>query len=298
MDTTTGSVPAAPGTGHKNIELPGVSLHILESGTGTPLLLLHGVPQDSSSFKALIPTFARTHRVIAPDLRGFGQSSMPTNGYSLEVQIADLINLLDALDMPRTRIIGHDLGALFAILLCLKHPERVISLVTLSIPHPFLRFNIRFLPLFRAAWFEPVLATPGLATLLMGRGNQPLARFMFSHYAQDSYSWNPQIIEYYLELLRRPGRASALGSVVRSAVLPTFIKIMSGAYLTQRLSTPTLVAVGEEDSTVPFSLLEGFESHADAMELLSIPGASHFALDEQPELVLAAAQEFFAKAGH
>src|SRR4051794_26846757 len=121
MDINTGSAPAASGIGHKYIDLPGVRLHVAEAGAGTPLLLLHGVPQDASVFNGMIPALAQGHRVIALDLRGFGQSTAPATGYSMDSQVADLVGVLDALDIKRARIIAHDLGALYAFMLCLRH---------------------------------------------------------------------------------------------------------------------------------------------------------------------------------
>jgi pimeloyl-ACP methyl ester carboxylesterase len=298
MDINSGSAPATSGIGHRFIDLPGVRLHVAEAGTGTPLLLLHGVPQDATVFTGMIPALAQNHRVIAVDLRGCGQSSAPAGGYSLDSQLADLLGLLDALDIKQTRIIAHDLGALYAFMLCLRHPERVRSLVSLAIPHPFLRFNLRFLPVFKDAWFEPLLATPGMATLLMGRGRQPMARLMFRNYVLDPGIWDPELLEYYLAKLREPGRAAAIGAIYRQSVFPTFIKLLRGSYLDQRLTTPTLLAVGDQDKAVPERLLGGYESHADEMELLRIPGAAHFVLDEQPGKVVSAALEFFAREGH
>lgn len=298
MDINKGSAPATPGIGHGFIELPDVRLHVAEAGTGTPLLLLHGVPQDAGAWNGMIPALAEGHRVMAPDLRGFGRSSMPGTGYGLDAQVEDLVGLLDALGVERTRIIAHDLGALYAMMLCLSHPERVRSLVSLSIPHPFLRFNRKFLPLFKDAWFDPVLAIPGMAGLLMGRGHQVLARYMFEHYVHDPGTWDREQLERYLAQLREPGRARALGAVYRQCVVPTFIKLMRGGYLGQRLTTPTLLAIGEHDDAVPASLLEGHEPYTDALELARIPGAAHFVVDEQPGAVLAAAREFFARPGH
>ncbi|GAA1868628.1 alpha/beta hydrolase [Paeniglutamicibacter psychrophenolicus] len=298
MDINTGSAPAASGIGHIYIDLPGVRLHIAEAGAGTPLLLLHGVPQDASVFNGMIPALAEGHRVIALDTRGFGQSSMPATGYALDTQVADLVGLLDALGVDKTRILAHDLGAVYAMMLCLAHPERVHSLVSLSIPHLFLRFNLAFLPLFKNAWFDPVLAIPGMARLLMGSGRQVLARYMFNHFVHDPGCLDPEQVEAYLARLREPGRAAALGALYRQCVMPTFIKLMRGGYLDQRLTVPTLLAVGEHDEAMSASLLEGYEPYADALELVRIPGAAHFVVDEQPGAVLAMAREFFARPGH
>lgn len=204
----------------------------------------------------------------------------------------------DALGVDKTRILAHDLGAVYAMMLGLEDPERVHSLVALSIPHPFLRFSLRFLPVFKNAWSDPLLAVPGMASLLMGRGDQALARYMFRHFVHDPGIWDQGQVEGYLARLREPGRATALGALYRQCVMPIFIKLIRGGYLDQRLRVPTLLAIGEHDEAMSESMLAGYEPYADALELARIPGAAHYVVDEQPAAVLAMAREFFARPGH
>src|SRR5580704_19148375 len=99
------------------IEVNGVSLHVEDYGNGTPVLLLHGWPDSAYVWRNQIPFLARHgFRTIAPDMRGFGQSSRPAEAaeYALSKSVGDVIGLLDALELDSAHLVGHDWGAAVA----------------------------------------------------------------------------------------------------------------------------------------------------------------------------------------
>jgi len=118
----------------------GVSLNVRSTGSGPPVLLLHGFPDSAALWDEVAPYLvAAGHRVIAPDLRGFGESDAPegTRHYRLEAIVADLVALLDdACPGTRINVIGHDWGAVAAWCLALSHPERVSASVAIEVGHP------------------------------------------------------------------------------------------------------------------------------------------------------------------
>jgi pimeloyl-ACP methyl ester carboxylesterase len=121
------------------IEVNGVSLHVEDQGSGTPVLLLHGWPDSAWLWRGQIP-FLVGHgsRVIAPDLRGFGRSSRPDEvaAYALTEAVADVTGVLDALGVEAAHVVGHDWGAAVAWLTAILQPRRVRKLVALSVGHP------------------------------------------------------------------------------------------------------------------------------------------------------------------
>ena len=119
-----------PGFNRRRVELPGITLSVLEGGTGPALFLLHGYPQNALCWSRVAPDFAQTHRVIIPDLRGYGQSDAPPDddshtAYSKRRMAADIVSLMDALGHELADILGHDRGARAAYRLALDHPSRV-----------------------------------------------------------------------------------------------------------------------------------------------------------------------------
>src|SRR5262245_66516972 len=95
-------------------EANGVKLHYLVAGRGDPVILLHGYAQTSHMWRPLIPELAKTHLVIAPDLRGFGDSAKPEGGYDKKTLAADVHALAQSLGIKKAGIAGHDTGLMVA----------------------------------------------------------------------------------------------------------------------------------------------------------------------------------------
>lgn len=92
----------------------GVELHYLVAGQGDPVILLHGFAQTSHMWLPLIPELAKTHLVIAPDLRGFGFSSKPEGGYDKKTMAEDIHALVVGLGLQQVGVAGHDIGLMVA----------------------------------------------------------------------------------------------------------------------------------------------------------------------------------------
>ena len=118
-----------------------IELYVVEDGPadGPPVLLLHGFPDSSDLWRRQIPALAGAgHRVIAPDLRGFGRSSKPepVDAYALPLIVGDVVALLDALGVERTAVVAHDWGAAVGWGMAALTPDRVERLAALSVGHP------------------------------------------------------------------------------------------------------------------------------------------------------------------
>jgi pimeloyl-ACP methyl ester carboxylesterase len=153
-------LPVVPGVHveHRHVALPdGTRLHVAVAGAGPPLVLVHGWPQHWWAWRRMLPELARGRRVLCPDLRGLGWSDAPPGVYAKEDWAADLLALLDALDLARVDLAGHDWGGLVVLLAALRAPERVRSVAALSILHPWPR----------PTGFPP---QPGRSRLERGRG--------------------------------------------------------------------------------------------------------------------------------
>jgi pimeloyl-ACP methyl ester carboxylesterase len=121
------------------ISIGDLTFNVAEAGSGSPVILLHGWPDSWHLWRAQMIALARTgHRVIAPDLRGFGQSAAPdaVSDYSLGTLINDVVAIMDEFKVERARVVGHDWGAAVAWLVASFLPERVERLVAVSVGHP------------------------------------------------------------------------------------------------------------------------------------------------------------------
>jgi len=123
----------------KRISANGLDFHVVDEGHGHPVLLLHGFPDSSFVWRHQIRALVTAgFRVIAPDLRGFGASDRPAEveAYSLPLILADVTGILDALEVARAHVVGHDWGAAVAWMLASFFGDRVDRLVALSVGNP------------------------------------------------------------------------------------------------------------------------------------------------------------------
>lgn len=121
----------------KSIDLNGITLSYLDHGEGPALLLCHGFPETSYAWRHQIPALAAAgYRVLAPDLRGYGESTAPQaiDEYTVFDAVGDLIGLLDALSIERSIVAGGDWGATIAWQAALMRPDRVVGIVALGVP--------------------------------------------------------------------------------------------------------------------------------------------------------------------
>ena len=127
------------GVSFRFIESNGITLRIAEMGESGPLLLMaHGWPESWYSWRHQIVSLANAgYRVVAPDMRGFGESQAPPNvgDYDVIHTSADLVGILDALGQETAVLVGHDWGAIIAWQTVLLHPERFMALITMSVPY-------------------------------------------------------------------------------------------------------------------------------------------------------------------
>jgi len=122
------------------VEVNDIALNVAQRGRGEPLLFLHGFPDHWGAWRRLMMVFEETHRVIAPDLRGYGASSRPTDisAYRPEALTADVTSLMQALDLQNTTVIGHDWGATLAFWTAMTDASRISRLIILNGAHPYI----------------------------------------------------------------------------------------------------------------------------------------------------------------
>ncbi|BFG39198.1 hypothetical protein CerSpe_254720 [Prunus speciosa] len=123
---------------HQRIKTNGIWLHVAEKGTGPLVLLLHGFPELWYAWRHQINHLAENgYHVVAPDLRGYGDSDSPLNpnSYTIFHIVGDLVGLLDHFGQQKAYVVGHDWGAVAGWHLSLFRPDRVIGLVNLSVPY-------------------------------------------------------------------------------------------------------------------------------------------------------------------
>jgi pimeloyl-ACP methyl ester carboxylesterase len=283
-------MPHVEGVRHRDVDVGGVSLHVAEAGDGPPLLLLHGWPEHWWCWRHLIPSLAVDHRVLAPDLRGWGWSDAPPGDYAKADFAADVIGLMDAEGLDRVRVLAHDWGGYTAFLLALERPERIERMVVLDMPPPwFGRPQLRHLAFPLIVSYQALLATSRLGTPLMTRGNGFIRR-MIRAGSGPEMQWTDEELDVYADRLRDPARAAASSACYRSFLTRELPATVRGAYRPEDLSVPTLLAIGGASA---LTRILGPRSSQN-LRVETIPGAGHFLPEEKPERVLELARGHLA----
>lgn len=286
-----GPPPEVEGVSHRYVELPGVRLHLAEAGEGPPIVLLHGWPQHWWIWRKVMPALAENHRVIAPDLRGFGWSEAPAGRYEISELAADVVALLDELGLEQVDLIGHDWGGYTGFLLCLNAPERIRNYLALGIVHP---------------WFEPPKVTPAalqrtayqfiLATPLLGESvlrYSGFVKLVLRRGAHSSMHWSKEEMDCFANSFRSRDHALASSHVYRSFLTSELPRLKKGHYRSRRSSVPTRILAGEADPVIRANVLAGYEPYADEMSVEEVERCGHFIAEERPELVIERARQLF-----
>jgi pimeloyl-ACP methyl ester carboxylesterase len=285
------AMPDVQGVEHRWVDAGGVRLHVAEAGDGPPMLLLHGWPQHWWCWRELIGPLARDHRVIVPDLRGWGWSDAPAGAYGKATFARDVVALLDAEGIDRVQVVGHDWGGFTAFLLALEHPERVERAVCLDIVPPWASGpSLRHAALPLLSTYAVAVGTPVLGPRLMTAGGAFVRGVIRAGSA--AREWSEEELETYARVLREPARARASSACYRTFITREVPALAARRHRPEDLAVDTLLVMGARS---PLQLVLDPQP-AGLMRVERVPGAGHFLPEEAPGEVLALVQGFLRPA--
>ena len=288
-------MPHVEGVEHQDVVVDGVRRHVATAGPGDgPAVLLgHGWPQHWYQWRHLMPALAEaSHRVIVPDMRGFGWSEHPPDeDFSHAALVDDAIALCDVLGLERIRYVGHDWGGWVGFLLALRRPDLLERAVIMSSPDPW-----------------PPAPAPNVETLLRGlrfayqipiaapTPPGPLKAKLFELIAQAGHQkgFSAAEIEAYLGPLRQPSQVRASTLLYRNTLLRELAPIARGLYDGKRLTIPVRYLIGERDAIIDEAAVRALPHRGDAIDIEIVPGVGHFLPEEAPELVADRVLSFLA----
>lgn len=179
-----------------------VKLSVVIEGKGPEVVLLHGFPDSSYLWRNQIPALvAAGYRVIAPDLRGFGDSDAPVGKkhYTIDTIVQDIVDVLDHTGTDRCCVVGHDWGAIVGWAFAISHPERVEKYVALSVGHPRAYSKAGLKQKLRA-WYAVSFQFSGIAEIATKAHDWFVMRRLTNNHPE---------VERWIKDLSRPGRLTA-----------------------------------------------------------------------------------------
>jgi haloacetate dehalogenase len=258
---------------------------VSRGGEGSPLLLLHGFPQTHLCWRRVAPALAKTHRVIAPDLRGYGASEAPPGGplgegYSKREMAAELVQLMADLGHDSFAVVGHDRGARVAYRLALDHPDNVERLAVLNVIPTIDQFermgagpSLGYWP-----WFLLAQPAPFPERLLLA-DPAALLDHVFASWPSDPSAIGAEQREAYLHALS-PSTAAAMCGDYRASFHLDREHEAEDRATGRRISCPT-VAITGADETQLADAADVWGNWCDELETAQVPGG-HFLPEEAP----------------
>ncbi len=279
---------------HHMARANGLLQHYVTAGAGEPLVLLHGFAQTWLEWRRdIIPALAKDYFVIAPDMRGVGDTERPADGYDKRNMAQDLHALLDHLDVGPVLLAGHDFGAAVAYAYAATHRDRVRKLAVLemifagstyeaAMQVPFAQDGLG-----RPVWHLFFHDAGGIAdALITGRERMYLSWF------HRNFAYNPAAIpvedlDEYERSYAAPGGLNAL-----NYYRTHYIDAEHNREFAKTPLTIPVLAVGGANF-LGGMVEQGISAFASNVEGEVIPECGHWVADEQPELVIESLQRFF-----
>lgn len=257
-------------------------VHIEQAGAGEPVVLLHGFGGSTYSWREVMPELARSYRVVAIDLNGFGYTERPKSraSYTREGQGKLVLGVLDALGIGRAHVFGHSYGGGLTLYLASRYPERFLSMVLVDSSAPTYSDDRRN----RAAGLRP-LAELFVRSVALRPGS--IRKALLRSYWDDS-KVTPELVQAYLDRLRIEGVGDAY--VGLTALAPPGERVEL-----KKIGVPALIVWGAHDEVIsPASGRRAAELMPRA-EFVLMDQSGHVPMEEEPEAFLRAVIPFLER---
>ena len=281
---------------HRWLAVNGINLHVVEAGSGAPILFLHGFPDGWYIWKNLFPELALRYRLVAPDLRGYNLSAKPlaVDDYRIEKLVDDVKILIEEIGEGCT-IVGHDWGGMLAWCFAALHPALVHKLVVLNAPHPriFAKQLRNAASQRSASAYISRLAAEG-AEARLSANNFDLLRSVVTQSASPNAAHDE-----HLSAWSQPDTLRGMVNWYRALALPDDLShidsvpdlgVASGV-----IEVPTLVLWGDLDGSFSTECLDGLDQWVRKLTVRRAADGGHWLFREQPKMISRWIDEFLSE---
>ena len=270
-----------------------VTLHAVVSGRkdAPVVVLLHGFPEFWYGWRKQIePLAAAGFRIIVPDQRGYNLSSKPRGvaSYALKELVSDVIAIADQLGQQKIFLAGHDWGAAVAWSAALLHPERIVKLAVLNVPHPSVmrRYVYTRLPQMLRSWYIFFFQVPWLPEAFLSAFNFRAAAQALQESSRPG-TFSEEDLTQYRAAWSQPGALTAMINWYRAAVRYRI------PFSDRTVRVPTRILWGERDKFLMAEMAHESLRYCAKGELFTFAQASHWLQHEEPDKVSEMLIKFF-----
>jgi pimeloyl-ACP methyl ester carboxylesterase len=283
---------------HLKVQASGAAFHVARTGKGPPLLLLHGWPEFWLTWEPVMTRLADRHTLIAPDLRGFGDSDKPAGPFGPDDHASDMLALIDALGIDKIGIIGHDVGGPLMMALARRAPERLAGLFFFNFVYPGIgarmgtpeRLNLIWYQSFHQMEFAPALigATRETCRAYIGHMLRSLA------HRKDAFD---DVLEKFVDNFLKPGNLAGGFAHYRASHAGRIAMMKGEAPSLPPIALKTCVRWAEHDPLFPYSWTDRLGETFTDLDIAMFEGVGHFPHRENPDRAAAEIAGFFQRIG-
>jgi pimeloyl-ACP methyl ester carboxylesterase len=287
---------------HGVVDAHGVQIHYARlTGGARPLVLLHGWPEFWLTWLPVMQRLApRGYDVIAPDLRGFGDSDKPDAGPSdtagADVHAADVLALLDTLGLDRVGLISHDVGAFAAQPLARRVPNRLAGLFFFDCPYPGIGARWTDTRQINEIWYQS-FNQQSWAAQLIGSSRENCRLYIghfLTHWAGGNRQAFDDVLDDFVDKFLEPGNLQGGFNWYRSTHAARMAVIRGENPSQPPITVPTCVRWGDQDPNLPYSWTDRLSEYFTDLDLAPFTGAGHFPHREHPDRAAEEIAGFFS----
>jgi pimeloyl-ACP methyl ester carboxylesterase len=276
---------------HHVTSVNGIQIHYVIGGHGDPVVLLHGWPETWYEWRHVMPTLAKNYTVIAPDLRGIGDSSKPLTGYDGKTVAEDIHQLVTKLGFKSIFLVGHDIGTFIVYSYAAEHPTEVKKLAVMELPIP------GFTPprLEGKIWWFIFHQTPNVPEALVEGKEMTYLSWFFRGLPYNPSAITEADIDEYVSHYSAPDGMRAGFEYYRAFPQDA---IQNQNYSKTKLTMPVLAMgagyIPALGGKIPMqSIVYGMKLLAQNVTGITVPNSGHFIPEEQPQIVIDQLFKFF-----
>jgi pimeloyl-ACP methyl ester carboxylesterase len=283
---------------HRFVEANGANFHVVTHGTGHPLLLLHGWPEFWLTWEPVMQRLGDRFALIAPDLRGFGDSSKPAvPGWGAPDHAADMLALLDALGVSKkVGVVGHDVGGAVMQALARAAPERFAGLFFFNFVYPGIGPRMGEPSRLNEIWYQSFNQMP-FAPALVGASRETCAAYIghfLRHWAHRKDAFD-DVMDVWIDTYLKPGNLAG-GFAHYIATHAGRVAMMRGdAPALPPIPVPTCVRWTTDDAIFPSAWTDRLGETFPDLDYAPFPDAGHFPHREAPDRAAAEIATFFGR---
>ncbi len=268
---------------HRTVTVNGARIHFVRTGAGRPLLLLHGWPEFWLTWEPVMQRLAADFDVIAPDLRGFGDSDKPQGPFGPADHAGDMLALLDALGIERAGVVGHDVGGGVMQPLARSAPWRLTGLFFFDFVYPGIGARMGAPDRLNEIWYQSFNQLD-LAPALVGASRATCGTYIghfLRHWAYRKDAFD-DVLDAFVDNFCKPGNLEGGFAHYRASHAGRIAMMRGDAPQLPPIATPTGVRWAEHDPLFPYAWTDRLGETFSDLDLAIFPGVGHFPHREAP----------------